>query len=208
MMLAVVGPACANLFITLYLPMPSRVEQAVQTRLATAEVSVQGSQQLGQFLQDHPTSSTVGAEGLRQFARIQVDRDREIARRLGQVAEAFDRQRERQRRLADWLGLLSPTMLAQGLLMDAAGTSTEHHDHYRAQVAAYQREWQAFFEPRVLAVTPLAAGDYDALPRLVLEPEPARAMVARSAGRLALVGAAGLALAWRGFRRYRGYPVG
>ena len=55
---AIVGPASINLLIAIRYPMPSRVEAAVQARAATQEATVQGSRQLGQFLQDHPTSPT------------------------------------------------------------------------------------------------------------------------------------------------------
>src|SRR6185436_5114429 len=56
LLFAVVGPSCVNLLVAVRYPMPSRVEAAVQARAATQEATVQGSRQLGQFLQDHPTS--------------------------------------------------------------------------------------------------------------------------------------------------------
>ena len=75
LLFAVVGPSCVNLLIAVRYPMPSRVEAAVQARAATQEATVQGSRQLGQFLQDHPTSGNVGREGMRQFALLQAQRD-------------------------------------------------------------------------------------------------------------------------------------
>ena len=104
--------------------MPSRVEAAVQARAATQEATVQGSRQLGQFLQDHPTSGNVGREGMRQFALLQAERDQQVADRLQAVEATFDAQLQRQRRLASWLSVLSPTMVAQGVLLEVAGTST------------------------------------------------------------------------------------
>ena len=82
LLFAVVGPSCVNLLIALRYPMPSRVEAAVQARAATQEATVQGSRQLGQFLQDHPTSGNVGREGMRQFALLQAERDQRVADRL------------------------------------------------------------------------------------------------------------------------------
>ena len=130
---AIVGPASINLLIAIRYPMPSRVEAAVQARAATQEATVQGSRQLGQFLQDHPTSANVGQDGMRQFAMLQAARDQQIADRLQAVEATFDAQLQRQQRLASWLSVLSPTMVAQGVLLEAAGTSASRFDHFRAE---------------------------------------------------------------------------
>ncbi len=92
LLFAVVGPSCVNLLIAVRYPMPSRVEAAVEARAATQEATVQGSQQLGQFLQDHPTTANVGREGMRQFALLQAERDRQVAERLQAVEASFDAQ--------------------------------------------------------------------------------------------------------------------
>ena len=137
--------------------MPSRVEAAVQARAATQEATVQGSRQLGQFLQDHPTSANVGRDGMRQFAMLQAARDQQIADRLQAVEATFDAQLQRQQRLASWLSVLSPTMVAQGVLLEAAGTSASRFDHFRAEARAFQQQWKAYFEPRVLDAATLTA---------------------------------------------------
>ena len=137
--------------------MPSRVEAAVQARAATQEATVQGSRQLGQFLQDHPTSANVGRDGMRQFAMLQAARDKQIADRLQAVEATFDAQLQRQQRLASWLSVLSPTMVAQGVLLEAAGTSASRFDHFRAEARAFQQQWKAYFEPRVLDAATLTA---------------------------------------------------
>jgi ABC-2 type transport system permease protein len=148
LLFAIVGPATINLTIALRYPMPSRVEAAVQARAATQEATVQGNRQLGQFLQDHPTSANIGQEGMRQFARLQAERDRQLADRLQAVEAAFDRQLQRQQRLASWLGVLSPTMTAQHVLLEVAGTGTSRFDHFEQQARAFQQEWKRYFEPR------------------------------------------------------------
>ena len=153
-----------NLLIAVRYPMPSRVEAAVQARAATQEATVQGSRQLGQFLQDHPTSGNVGREGMRQFALLQAERDRRVAERLQAVESTFNAQLEKQRRLASWLSVLSPTMIAQGVLLDVAGTSTERFDQFRAEASSFQEQWRAYFEPRVLDAATLTPAEYAAAP--------------------------------------------
>jgi ABC-2 type transport system permease protein len=207
LMFAIVGPATINLLIAVRYPMPSRVEAAVQARAATQEATVQGSRQLGQFLQDHPTSANVGRDGMRQFALLQAARDRQVADRLERVEAAFDAQLERQRRLADWLSALSPTMVAQEVLLDAAGTSANRFEHFRAAASGFQREWQNYFEPRVLDAATLTGGELAAAPTFVYEREAAAAAVRRLAPSIAGMIVAAALLLWSGFRSYRRYEL-
>ena len=204
---AIVGPASINLLIAIWYPMPSRVEAAVQARAATQEATVQGSRQLGQFLQDHPTSANVGQEGMRQFAMLQAARDRQIADRLEAVEASFDAQLHRQQRLASWLSVLSPTMVAQGVLLEAAGTSASRFDHFRAEARAFQGRWKAYFEPRVLDAATLSRDEMAAAPTFRYADEPVATMIRRSAVPIAVMAVAGALLMFAGFRSYRGYAL-
>jgi ABC-2 type transport system permease protein len=204
---AIVGPASINLLIAVRYPMPSRVEAAVQARAATREATVQGSRQLGQFLQDHPTSANVGQDGMRQFAMLQAARDKQIADRLQAVEATFDAQLQRQQRLASWLSALSPTMVAQGVLLEAAGTSATRFDHFRAEARAFQQRWQAYFEPRVLDAATLTAAELEAAPVFRYAEAPASTMVRRTALPIAAMAVAGALLLWAGMRSYRGYAL-
>ena len=207
LLFAVVGPSCVNLLIAIRYPMPSRVEAAVQARAATQEATVQGSRQLGQFLQDHPTSGNVGREGMRQFALLQAQRDRRVAERLEAVEATFNAQLEKQRRLASWLSVLSPTMIAQGVLLDVAGTSTVRFDHFRAEAAEFQRQWKAYFEPRVLDAATLTPAEYAAAPGFSYVDESFSLTARRVAIPIIVMAAVGLALIVFGFRGYRGYAL-
>jgi len=204
---AIVGPASINLLIAIRYPMPSRVEAAVQARAATQDATVQGSRQLGQFLQDHPTSANVGQEGMRQFAMLQAARDRQIADRLQAVEATFDAQLQRQQQLASWLSVLSPTMVAQGVLLEAAGTSASRFDHFRAEARAFQRQWQAYFEPLVLDAATLTADDLRGAPAFRYADAPASIMLRRIALPIFAMAAAGAVLMLVGMRSYRGYGV-
>jgi ABC-2 type transport system permease protein len=207
LLFAVVGPSCVNLLIAIRYPMPSRVEAAVQARAATQEATVQGSRQLGQFLQDHPTSGNVGREGMRQFALLQAQRDQRVADRLQAVDTSFNVQLEKQRRLASWLSALSPTMIAQGVLLEAAGTSTTRFEHFRDEVAAFQQQWRSYFEPRVLDAATLAPADFAAAPAFSYREESAALSARRVAVPLAAMAILAVVLVALGFRRYRGYSM-
>ena len=207
LLFAVVGPAAINLLIDTRYPMPSRVEAAVQARAATQDAQVSGSRQLGQFLQDHPTSANVGRDGMRQFALLQAARDTQVAERMRAVDAAFTAQLERQRRLASRLGVLSPTMIAQGVVLDAAGTGTARFEHFRAQAAAFQERWQRYFEPRVLDAATLTREELAAAPVFEYEPEPIGDVVRRAVAPIAVMALAGAALIAAGLKRYEGYSL-
>ncbi len=207
LLFAVVGPSCVNLLIAVRYPMPSRVEAAVEARAATQEATVQGSQQLGQFLQDHPTTANVGRDGMRQFALLQAQRDRKVADRLQAVDASFNAQLLKQQRLASWLSVLSPTMVAQHVLLDVAGTSTFRFDHFRGEVTAFQQQWKSYFEPRVLDAATLSAAEYSDAPTFLYADEPSSRMLQRVALPIVVMALAGAALILAGFRRYRGYAL-
>jgi len=207
LLFAVVGPSFVNLVIAVQYPMPSRVEAAVEARAATQEATVQGSQQLGQFLQDHPTSGNVGREGMRQFALLQAQRDQRVADRLQAVDAAFDAQLRRQQRLASWLSVLSPTMIAQGVLLDIAGTSSVRFEHFRGAVSAFQQQWRAYFEPRVLDAATLTPDEHAAAPSFAYRAESPVSMLRRVMFPLVAMIALAAVLWWAGFRRYLEYQL-
>ena len=207
LMFAIVGPATINLLIAVRYPMPSRVEAAVAARAATQDAAAQGSRQLGQFLQDHPTTANVGRDGMRQFAMLQAARDRQVADRLARVDAEFDAQLARQRRLAGWLSVLSPAMVMQEVLLEVAGTSTNRFEHFRAAAAAFQREWQRYFEPLVLDAATLTGAELAAAPMFIYRHEPAAAAIRRTAPSIAGMLVAAVLLLVSGFRKYRRYEL-
>lgn len=207
LLFAVVGPATINLAIAVLYPMPSRVDAAVQARAATQAAAVEGSRQLGQFLQDHPTSANIGRDGMRQFAMLQAERDRQVAERLDAVDAAFDQQLARQQRLASWLSVLSPTMVVQTVLLEIAGTGTTRFETFAAAAAAFQAEWQAYFEPRVLDADTLTIEDIRAAPAFTFADKPVTATVMGVASPVIAMALAGAVLIGAGLRRYRHYQV-
>ena len=207
LLFTIVGPSTINLAVAVRYPMPSRVEAAVQARAATQQATVQGSRDLGQFLQDHPTSANVGRDGMRQFARLQAARDAQVAAKLQQVDAAFDTQLRLQRRLASWLSVLSPAMIAQDVLLEAAGTSASRYERFGAEASAFQAQWRDYFEPRILDAATLTEREYATAPRFRFSGEDPSSAVRRTVPWIAGMAAAGAALILLGFRRYRGYAL-
>ncbi len=207
LLFAIVGPSTINLAIAVIYPMPSRVEAAVQARAATQEATVQGSRELGQFLQDHPTSANVGRDGMRQFALLQAARDRQIADRLQVVEHAFDQQLARQQRLASWLSVLSPTMVAQEALLEIAGTGRSRFEHFKAASRAFQQAWKAYFDPYVLDAATLTVDAIASAPAFTYS-APRRSTALPRAG-LSIIAmlVAGAMFMVVGFRQYRGYRL-
>ena len=205
--LAVVGPACVNLLVAVTYPMPSRVEAAVQARAATQDAAATGNRDLGQFLVDHPTSANVGREGMKQFALLQAARDREVADRLAAVASRFEERLASQRRLASWLSVVSPTMIAQVVLLDAAGTSTDRFSHFRDEAARFQSAWRDYFEPRVLNAATLTREEFAGAPQFSFDDEPVTEVLSRSMAGVIVLLVLGVASVALGFRRYRAYQV-
>jgi ABC-2 type transport system permease protein len=203
----VVGPATINLLIAITYPMPSRVEAAVQARAATQEATVQGSRALGQFLEDHPTSANVGQEGMRQFARLQAERDRQIADRLQGLEANFNQQRARQQQLASWLSVLSPTMVAQGVLLEIAGTSASRFERFASAVRDFQKQWQAYFEPRVLDAATVTPAEIASAPTFQFIDDDAARTTTRTTVPIAAMAIVGAALSAVGMWMYRRYSV-
>ncbi len=177
----------------------------MQARAATQAATVAGSRELGQFLQDHPTSGNVGRDGMRQFALLQAQRDQRVADRLQSVETSFQDQLARQQRLASWLSVLSPTMIAQTVLLDVAGSSAHRFEHFRTEAASFQRQWRTYFEPRVLDAATLTSEEYAAAPAFTYREESPAAMRARVLLPIVMMLGISLILWWAGFRKYEGY---
>jgi ABC-2 type transport system permease protein len=204
LLLTLVIPGASHLAMTTWGAVPSDVVFADATRAATRDALSDGSRVLGHFLEDHPTASAVGRDGLRQYALLQAARDEEVAQRLAPVVARYQAAVETQLRIASLAQFLSPAMVVSSVLQQAAGTSRDRADDFAAQVAAFREGWRAFFQPRILRNLALTREDAALLPRFAYR-EPAWTVTAGRVlpGLLAVV-AVGLGLLWLGARRWAG----
>ena len=161
----VVAPAAINIAAGLLHPLPSRVEMITAQREASNEAVNQRSELLARYLEDHPemAEGVVADEpGLGALAWAATDA---VNRRLEGVTSEHDAQRAEQIVLVRRYRFLSPALLAQEVLIDAAGTGDARFAHFQAQVRAFAEQWQEFFVPAILADEQMSASVLPNLPR-------------------------------------------
>lgn len=203
LVLTLVVPGAISLAMAAWQPVPSGVAFADATRAATREALSDGSRVLGHFLEDHPSAAAVGRDGLREYALLRAARDQEVLRRLEPILADYRRALATERRVAGLAQFLSPALLTGNALEQAAGTSRERAVHFLDQAEAFRREWQAFFEPRILDRGALDAADAAAVPRFRYDEEPWTAAAGRIAVPVVVLGVTGLALIAAGIGRAR-----
>ena len=201
--LVVVAPSIVNLAARVWFPVPSGVQLDIAMREATRAAVAEGSRMLGRFLEDHPASGT-GEEGMQQYFALQEARDRQVAAAMRPLLDTFAAQRAAQARAMALLQFTSPTILAQMLLTDAAGTSGHRARHFAAQATRFQEAWRAHFTPELLSGAALPGAP---APVFAFDEEPMADVVARTAGPAIILLVASVVLLWSGIRRFARYQV-
>jgi ABC-2 type transport system permease protein len=193
-------PASINLAVKTLAPVPSRVELILAMRAATDAANTERSELLGAFYDDHPDLAPA-AGSPDDFAMLQFVTSQKIEGDLIPVLARYDEQLARQQALVEKLQFLSPALLAQSALADAAGTGLARHRRFFVQALEHHRELRAFFEPRLLVKQKFSA--WDEVPAFRYVEEPATDAAARVAPALAalLLATIGLGLlSWRTLR--------
>ena len=181
LVLVVVLPAAINIASGLLHPLPSRVQMVTAQREASNDAVNRRSELLARYLEDHPemVEGVVAEEpGLGALAWAATDA---VNRRLEEVTGEHDEQRAEQIALVRRYRFLSPALLAQEVLIDAAGTGDARFAGFQSQVRAFAEQWREFFVPAILASEQMDAGVLPSLPKFRLEDEEG-ADVARRAG--------------------------
>ena len=171
LVLVVVAPAAINIAAGLLHPLPSRVEMITAQREASNDAVNQRSELLARYLEDHPemAEGVVADEpGLGALAWAATDA---VNRRLEEVTSEHDVQRAEQIVLVRRYRFLSPALLAQEVLIDAAGTGDARFAHFQSQVRTFAEQWQEFFVPAILADEQMSASVLPDLPRFRLANE-------------------------------------
>jgi ABC-2 type transport system permease protein len=199
--LVVLVPSIINLAVKTLHPVPSRVELILAMRSATDEIAMQTSKLLAAYYEDHPEFAPKPGAAT-EYSEVRFITNEKLDRSLSPVLARFETQLARQQALVEKLQFLSPALLAQSGLSDAAGTGLARHRAFLAQAATHHADLRAFFNPRILKKETFTA--WDEVPAFRFVEEPA-ALVARrvapalfTLGCVALIFAAG---AWRTLRR-------
>jgi ABC-2 type transport system permease protein len=199
-------PAAINLAVKTLAPVPSRIELILALRSATDAATAERSKVLAEFYEDHPELMPAGGAttALGDFVTLRLVTNQRIERDLVPVLARYEEQLVRQQALVDKLQFLSPALLAQAALADAAGTGIARHRWFFAQVLAHHAELRAFFNPRALAKEKFSA--WDEVPDFRYVEEPTAAASARAVPALAALLLAALAFglwSWRMLLRAR-----
>jgi ABC-2 type transport system permease protein len=204
LVLIVMTPSLFNLAATTLYPVPSRVEMVQAMRAAQDEANKSGSQALARFYEDHPElASGDAAQAMNDFNVVRVAVNDDVERRVRPVVNRYEEQLASQQRMLNSLRFLSPAIMMQGAVNDIAGTGSDRHRHYLAQVDDYHRRWRDYFVPKIFAKTQIQ--DFDAIPRFEYREEATGVVAARVGTALmglvlpaVVIGAAG----WHRLRRF------
>lgn len=206
LVLIVMTPSLFNMAATSLYPVPSRVEMVQAMREAQDEANKGGSQALARFYEDHPELATGDpAQAMNDFNVVRVAVNDDVERRVRPVVNRYEEQIGKQQTVIDSLRFLSPAILMQSALNDIAGTGTDRHRDYLAQVDVFHRQWRDYFVPKIFAKAQVT--DFTQVPRFTYREEDTSAVTARVG--IALVGLLlpGLAVGVAGLRRLRRFPV-
>jgi len=196
-------PSLYNVIVTTAHPTPSRVELTTALRKATTDATERGSVVLQKYYLDHPEMMG-GVPDMDNFAARAVAVQEDVEKIMGPTLAAFDQRIAEQQTLADRYRFVSPAIVTQAALYDAAGTGVYRYRHFQTLVDGYHARWQQFFFPRVFARQALRAADYDALPAWSYQEESIGGVAQRTAnGLLWLLIPTIVAISWsaRGLRR-------
>ncbi len=188
LVLVVVLPAAVNIAADVLHPLPSRVEMITAQREATNDAVNRRSELLARYLEDHPemADGVVADEpGLGALAWAATDA---VNRRLEEVTGEHDARRAEQIVLVRRYRFLSPALLAQEVLMDAAGTGDARFALFQSQVRSFAERWRQFFVPAILADEMMSAGVLADVPKFRLVDETPGDAAGRAALPLAVLG--------------------
>ena len=188
LVLVVVLPAALNIAAGLLHPLPSRVQTVTAQREASNEAVNRRSELLARYLEDHPemAGGVVDDEpGLGALAWAATDA---VNRRLEEVTAEHDVRRAEQIALVRRYRFLSPALLTQEVLIDAAGTGDARFGDFQSQVRAFAERWREFFVPAILASEQMDASVLTNLPQFRLADEGAAEVARRAAVPLTALG--------------------
>ena len=150
--LTILLPAGINLAVKTLHPVPSRMDLILAMRAATDEAASQKSQLLAAYYEDHPEFAPAdkAKTAAEDATLITLAANAKIERDLAPVLAGYEAQLAAQQSLVARLQFLSPALLVQSALADAAGTGLARHRAFFTQALAHRAELRAFFEPRIL----------------------------------------------------------
>ncbi len=207
LVLVVVLPAAINIGAGLLHPLPSRVEMVTAQRDASNDAVNRRSELLARYLEDHPEMAGAVVTEEPNLGALAWAATDAVNQRLDEVTGEHDVRRAEQNRVVQRYRFLSPALLAQEALIEAAGTGDPRFAAFQARVRTFAEEWREFFVPAILAGEQMDRAVLSDLPEFRSADAESTTPTHRAAlpltvlGGLALLGCAGAAT---GLGRVRG----
>ncbi len=206
LVLVVMTPSVFNLIVTAVYPVPSRVEMVQAMRDASDEANKAGAAALARYYDDHPELATGDpAQAMNDFNILRVAVNDDVERRVRPVVQRYEERIAAQQRLIDRLRFLSPAILMQNALNDVAGTGTDRHRHFLAQVDDFHRQWRAHFVPMIFAKA--SVGSVESVPRFEFREETDATIAQRVMTAIIGLVVPGVLFALLGLRRLQRFPI-
>lgn len=171
LLLTIVTPSLASLAARYVAPLPSRLELVTELRAAENAANARSRALLQGYMADHPELQ--GAEGgqvapfVKTFFLVQRSVDAEAA----PIRARYEEQRRAQASVVAAMRYLSPALLTQGWLQEAAGTGPSRYEAFRHLAVEERARWLAAVEKPLMQGRRLSLEQYDALPRATVPPE-------------------------------------
>jgi ABC-2 type transport system permease protein len=205
-LLVLVLPLLVNLLVSVRHPAPSRIELATQTRIVTTENLSRLQERFGsEYVHVSRPDVLLPKDGrlaVSERMRAFFLHNQALDAQLDGLLDRFDVQLERQQRLVDRWGFLSPAITVHEGMAALAGNGAQRYLEFQRQVKAHHESWKAWFEPRVLEGLAITTDDLQRLPRWQWRETRAAATPLRLL-QLALIAGVLLALALHRLRRFR-----
>jgi ABC-2 type transport system permease protein len=192
LVLVVVVPTLVSVLATTVYPAPSRMDLIVAAREAQTASEKQIQESLDRFYSDHLDYVPAGDERAMDFLTLSQANAANIEKALLPLYREFSDNLARQQQLVQRFQYLSPAIMMQLALNEAAGTGAERYQDFLEQAYRFKVEWNDYFAERFLKREPLRPEDYDTFPRFEYRAEPIGTVLGRLAPSLA--GLAALAL--------------
>jgi len=169
----VVVPSALRFAAALSYPVEPRTGFFDAIRRGPDEFSAKDDTLRDAFLRRHPEYAGVafGPSGNAQLTS--AARSEELARGLDRLADRYDGQQRRQREFVARWSWLSPALLMQHTLRDAAGIEGRAA-RFRDQARTYQEKLEAFYWPLLFGERVFAPDLYSRIPRFSYQETPLR----------------------------------
>jgi ABC-2 type transport system permease protein len=140
----------------------------------------EGAELLAEYFKRHPEWPQPATPGQLNYA-VEEARLEAIERRLADVIERMNAERERRQSLIDGLAFFSPAILFQNAVDEITGASQARHQRFLAQLDDYVRARDALFTSKIIRRENVRAVDIDQISRFEYREESFLQVVKRAA---------------------------